>query len=276
MPSTATTTTNSSITSYSFYCFYTLKKALFSETLPRDELSYDKIKEKLFPTQDKDIPSSQKISLFVTWQKKRHSLLSGNVKSISNQNEEEKDDDDDDDDDESSYSLRGCIGTFGKIPLAQGIKQYALHSAFHDTRFNPIGKSDLPLLKVKCSILHTFETFYTHNPQLAKANAKKNLNDWIVGVHGIELVFKYHHSTYSATFLPEVMVEQEWDYEDTFENLIYKALEPKGTLNGSQAKYDVVAEISLNPQKYIVKVTRYQSSIYDCTYKQFLEKYKQL
>ena len=217
---------------------------------------------------------SQKISLFVTWEKKKHSLLSGRAKVLGSQKEEEEEEDDDDDD--SNYSLRGCIGTFGKIPLAQGIKQYAIHSAFHDTRFSPIGKSDLPLLKVKCSILHTFETFYTHNSQLTKANARKKLNDWIIGVHGIELVFKYHHSTYSATFLPEVMVEQEWDYEDTYENLIYKALESGGALSGSKAKYEVIEEMTLNPQKYIVKATRYQSSIYGCTYKQFLEKYKQL
>jgi len=54
--------------------------------------------------------------------------------------------------------LRGCIGTFEALPLAQGLKSYALTayvycfapsecSAFDDSRFDPISKKEIPKLE---------------------------------------------------------------------------------------------------------------------------------
>ena len=40
--------------------------------------------------------------------------------------------------------LRGCIGTFSPLSLHDGLKEYAITSAFQDTRFNPIRKEELP------------------------------------------------------------------------------------------------------------------------------------
>jgi AMME syndrome candidate gene 1 protein len=44
-------------------------------------------------------------------------------------------------------SLRGCIGTFEAQELGEGLKSYALTSAFDDVRFNPISKKELDTLE---------------------------------------------------------------------------------------------------------------------------------
>ncbi|OLY82815.1 hypothetical protein AYI68_g3058 [Smittium mucronatum] len=43
-------------------------------------------------------------------------------------------------------TLRGCIGTFSEIHLIPGLSEYAIISAFEDTRFKPIKESELPSL----------------------------------------------------------------------------------------------------------------------------------
>ena len=54
--------------------------------------------------------------------------------------------------------LRGCIGTFEPLPLAQGLKSYALtaydipgyrtyDSAFDDSRFDPITRREIAKLE---------------------------------------------------------------------------------------------------------------------------------
>lgn len=64
----------------------------------------------------------------------------------------------------------------------------------------------MPKLQCTVSILHTYE----------KA---KNVYDWEIGTHGIDIKFK----GYSATFLPEVAEEQKWTKEQTIKALIQKA-----------------------------------------------------
>ncbi|KAJ6166477.1 hypothetical protein N7470_001924 [Penicillium chermesinum] len=85
-------------------------------------------------------------------------------------------------------SLRGCIGTFEPHDLAEGLKDYALTSAFDDTRFNPIPKSLLPSLMCSLTLLGSFEP--CTDPM-----------DWVL----------------------DVAVEQGWTKEEAVESLMRKA-----------------------------------------------------
>jgi uncharacterized protein (TIGR00296 family) len=111
----------------------------------------------------------------------------------------------------SSYTLRGCIGTFESQPLPDGLASYALTSALYDTRFRPMTGPELPNLEVCVTLLTDFETC-TQGPL-----------DWEVGVHGIKISFYERNRRYSATYLPDVAVEQGWDREETLESLVRKA-----------------------------------------------------
>ena len=104
--------------------------------------------------------------------------------------------------------LRGCIGTLKPqpLPLAQSLSQYAIHSATRDHRFAPISPNELPNLQVTVSFLHTFEVC-------------AQWNDWIVGVHGIEIEIQDSEAEVitvkHATFLPSVPLEQHWGHRET-------------------------------------------------------------
>ena len=109
------------------------------------------------------------------------------------------------------YDLRGCIGYLRPITLDQ-IEDYAINSAFHDPRFDPVTIDEVPLLNCTVSLLYDFEK-------------GKKWNQWTVGTHGIIISFKgdYYNDYYSATFLPEVAEEQGWDVETTILHLIRKS-----------------------------------------------------
>ncbi|EAW09524.1 AMMECR1 domain-containing protein [Aspergillus clavatus NRRL 1] len=107
-------------------------------------------------------------------------------------------------------SLRGCIGTFEAQELSDGLKSYALTSAFDDTRFSPIPESLLPSLSCSLTLLGSFEPC-------------TNALDWSVGVHGIRISFIHRGRRYGATYLPDVAVEQGWTKEETLESLMRKA-----------------------------------------------------
>ena len=47
--------------------------------------------------------------------------------------------------------------------------------------------------------------------------------DWDLGTHGIRATFVYHGKRYSATYLPDVAVEQGWSKEETIVSLMRKA-----------------------------------------------------
>jgi uncharacterized protein (TIGR00296 family) len=107
-------------------------------------------------------------------------------------------------------NLRGCIGTFAPLNLHDGLREYAITSAFNDTRFNPISKEELSKLNCSVSLLTNFEP----------ANA---WDDWEIGKHGIRIEFlneKGHKR--SATYLPEIALEQEWDHRETIDSLLRK------------------------------------------------------
>lgn len=91
-----------------------------------------------------------------------------------------------------------------------GLKDYAITSALHDTRFSPITLAELPALEVAVTLLTDFEP------------CAEPLG-WELGVHGIKISFYERHKRYSATYLPDVAVEQGWTKEETLESLVRKA-----------------------------------------------------
>ncbi|THH18013.1 hypothetical protein EW146_g2903 [Bondarzewia mesenterica] len=150
--------------------------------------------------------------------------------------------------------LRGCIGNFEAMPLHSGLAEYALISAFRDHRFRKIEKRELESLE--CGYLHPIRhsssspLLSTHSISLLTdfEDAASYL-DWTVGVHGIYITFP-HPSTvlssgtpsplsssasllssahlsskhsFSATYLPQIALEQGWDKIETIDSAIQKA-----------------------------------------------------
>ncbi|KAI0195046.1 AMMECR1 domain-containing protein [Astrocystis sublimbata] len=107
-------------------------------------------------------------------------------------------------------SLRGCIGTFQAQELETGLSEYAITSAIHDTRFDPVSKRELPSLEVAVTLLTDFEDC-------------DDSMDWELGTHGIRISFIERGRKYGATYLPDVAVEQGWTKEETLVSLMRKA-----------------------------------------------------
>jgi uncharacterized protein (TIGR00296 family) len=106
--------------------------------------------------------------------------------------------------------LRGCIGTFSPMNLAQGLREYAITSAINDSRFSPISKDEYPLLSCAVSVLTHFEPC-------------SHYSDWDIGLHGIRIeFFNERGAKRSATYLPEVAHEQGWNHIQTLDSLLRK------------------------------------------------------
>jgi len=94
--------------------------------------------------------------------------------------------------------LRGCVGSFSQnTPLYKVIEEMAIASAIHDTRFNPVTKSEFEKIKIEISVL----------TPLKKISSIKEI---ILGKHGIYIKKGYN----SGTFLPQVATETGWTVED--------------------------------------------------------------
>lgn len=132
--------------------------------------------------------------------------------------------------------LRGCIGNFEPMALHEGLADYALISAFRDSRFRKIEKDELETLDCAVSLLTDFETAQSYL-------------DWTIGVHGIYITFPHPSLTsqasssetsspfsssgsltrviskqsFSATYLPDVIPEQGWDKIEAVDSAIHKA-----------------------------------------------------
>ncbi|KAM3178851.1 AMME syndrome candidate protein 1 protein [Hymenolepis weldensis] len=111
------------------------------------------------------------------------------------------------------HRLRGCIGTFKAINLHNGLREYAMNStlsALRDSRFPSITLKEFPNLYCSVSLLIDFED-------------AADYKDWQIGVHGIRIEFVTERgSQRSATYLPEVAVEQGWNHEETIDSLLRK------------------------------------------------------
>lgn len=109
----------------------------------------------------------------------------------------------------AGLELRGCIGCFSAIPLAE-MRDYALKSALHDRRFEPVELDEVPALHCGVSLLTDFEE-------------GSDAFDWELGVHGIIIHFDVGDQHFTATYLPEVAGEQGWDREQALRSLVRKA-----------------------------------------------------
>ncbi|KAI2616812.1 AMMECR1 domain-containing protein [Hypoxylon sp. NC1633] len=107
-------------------------------------------------------------------------------------------------------SLRGCIGTFEAQELDEGLSSYAITSAIHDMRFDPISKRELSSLEVAVTLLTDFEDC-------------DDAMDWEIGTHGLRISFTDRGRRYGATYLPDVALEQGWTKEETLVSLMRKA-----------------------------------------------------
>jgi uncharacterized protein (TIGR00296 family) len=126
--------------------------------------------------------------LFVTWRKKKKTMFS------------------------QDYTLRGCIGTFTSLPLLEGLQQFAIKSAFNDSRFDPIKREEVEHLQCSVSALLDFEH-------------ASDLLDWEIGTHGIQISFEDPISKCmrKATYLPEVCPSQSWTQTQCLESLYRKS-----------------------------------------------------
>lgn len=141
------------------------------------------------------------------------------------------------------HRLRGCIGTFSPVNLHSGLREYAISSATKDSRFSAITKDEIPCMYCSVSILNQFED-------------TQGYLDWEVGKHGIRIEFpneKNHRKT--ATYLPEVAVEQSWDRIQTIDSLLHK-----GGYKG----------IITEEVRRSIKLTRYQSEKITVSYAEYI------
>ncbi|KAJ2457993.1 hypothetical protein GGF42_002348 [Coemansia sp. RSA 2424] len=140
--------------------------------------------------------------------------------------------------------LRGCIGNFSAMPLDTGLREYALTSAFDDTRFQPITQSELPKLTCSVSLLTDFE------------DAEDYL-DWDVGTHGVWIEFRNEWGRKeTATFLPDIAKEQGWTKVKTIDQLLRKG----------------GYELAITPEmRQSIKLTRYQSQKAHLSYGEYMD-----
>jgi len=172
-----------------------------------------------------------------------------------------------------SPRLRGCIGCFEPLDLKEGLREYALISAFKDHRFRPIEQKELPKLQCGVSLLTNFE------------DANSYL-DWDVGTHGIYIHLDLpilpipassassapsplssstslattsttsprRQKTLTATYLPDVIPAQDWTKLEAIDSAIRKA------------GYD--GRITEDVRRSL-RVRRYQSRICEVTWPEY-------
>mmetsp|Transcript_112742 Transcript_112742/g.363985 ORF Transcript_112742/g.363985 Transcript_112742/m.363985 type:complete len:213 (-) Transcript_112742:46-684(-) len=152
----------------------------------------------------------------------------------------------------SDDRLRGCMGTLQPVTLDRGLADFALRSSLHDRRFEPVELDEVPQLTCRVSLLHSFEP--CEDPY-----------DWEIGLHGIHITFSVPSgplcpcdtTAYTATFLPEVMVEHEMSHEVAIQKLVRKA--------GYSGRCDLSLQES-------IEVTRFQASIRELAYRDIMGK----
>ncbi len=103
--------------------------------------------------------------------------------------------------------LRGCIGRIlGSEPLYKVIQEMTIQSGAFDSRFSPVGVSELEKIRIEISVLSPLEKV----PGLDKIQ---------VGVHGLYL----QHDGRAGVFLPQVPVDNGWDVAEYLVHLCQKA-----------------------------------------------------
>jgi len=168
-----------------FYCF----DVLHYEFANRGSLYVKNGKKRKTPSNAPNpdhyaVPDNVECPLFVGWKKERK---------------------------QGGQKLRGCKGTHGILPMHEGLKQYALLSAFDDSRFSQVTEDEIPRLTCTVSLLFAFEE-------------AKDCYDWEVGIHGIRIDFIDSDGVQrSATFLPHVAEQFGYTRKQTIERLVEKS-----------------------------------------------------
>lgn len=124
--------------------------------------------------------------------------------------------------------LRGCIGYIkGYLPLDETIRKMAVQAAFHDPRFDPIGKDEWKDAQVEISVLTPMKKI-------------DDIEEIQVGDHGL-YIEKGH---YSGLLLPQVATERGWDRMTFLEHTCVKAGLPKDGWKADDARiYIFSAEV---------------------------------
>jgi AmmeMemoRadiSam system protein B/AmmeMemoRadiSam system protein A len=105
-------------------------------------------------------------------------------------------------------TLRGCIGChMSSLPLYRAVQLMTLESALHDPRFPPLCSEELDEMRIELSV------YLTHVEPIS------SIREYAPGTHGIILT----NGGRSATFLPQVPIEQGWDKKETLKKLSQKA-----------------------------------------------------
>eukprot|EP00941_MAST-03F_sp_MAST-3F-sp1_P003838 g3838.t1 len=139
--------------------------------------------------------------------------------------------------------LRGCIGSLSKTNIKSGLERYTICSAFEDRRFNPIKLNEVHGLRCSVSLLTSFEE-------------AEHVYDWDIRIHGIIINFSAKSRSFSATYLPDVALDQGWTLKETIDSLIKKS-GYRGAINDSL--------------RNSIRVTRYQSSKVKLSYEEYLK-----
>ena len=108
----------------------------------------------------------------------------------------------------SEGSLRGCIGRHAStLPLYRAVQLMVLESALNDPRFPALTLSEVDKIRIELSV------YLTHVEPIS------SVKEYVPGKHGIIL----NNGGRSATFLPQVPIEQGWDKTATLRELSRKA-----------------------------------------------------
>ncbi len=122
--------------------------------------------------------------------------------------------------------------------MTEGLAEYAVTSAVHDHRFNPIKRDEVPCLECGVSLLTDFEEC-------------DDYLDWEIGLHGIYIFFdpatatssgaqangsaaangsartssgsSRSRSVLTATYLPDVIPDQGWTKVEAIDSAMRKA-----------------------------------------------------
>lgn len=112
---------------------------------------------------------------------------------------------------EKKGMLRGCIGHLELgDPLYKTVAEMAEAAAFHDPRFRPLSRDELPYLKVEISVLTAMERVH-------------QTEDIQIGIHGLMIT----KGARSGLLLPQVAVERNWDRKTFLEETCRKAGLPR-------------------------------------------------
>ncbi len=118
--------------------------------------------------------------------------------------------------------LRGCIGTIiPHEPLVENVKHMAIEAAFHDPRFPPLRKDELPLIHIEIS-------------RLTPVVPVKDISEIKVGRDGLIITKGF----YRGLLLPQVPVEYHWDLYTFLDHTCLKAGLPPGCWKDPDTKIE--------------------------------------